>query len=96
MKAPTKQQLYEQISELERINRQAYEERTKARAEYWQKLLPLAYEECRKQLTAIFPNLLTLLHYEHVDEGGYWFTFQLVNDSTVQTYAVRHADINLM
>ena len=92
MKAPTKQQLYEQIAELERINRMVREERTREKIKRWKELLPQAYEVCRMQLKAIFPNLLTMLHFEHVDEGGYWFTFQLVNDSRVQTYAVRHSD----
>lgn len=92
MKAPTKQQLYEQIEALERINQKANEEKERERAKIWNALLPKAYETCRKQLNTIFPNLVTLLHFEHVDEGGYWFTFQLINDSRVQTYAVRHND----
>ena len=93
MKVPTKQQLYEQIAELERINRREHEEKFRKKKQYWNSLLPLAYAMCRKQLTEIFPNLLTLLHFEHVDESGYWFTFQLVNDSRVQTFAVRHTDL---
>ena len=93
MKVPTKQQLYEQIEALNRINRRAKEELYRERVKQWNDLLPQAYEVCRKKLTAIFPNLLTMLHFEHVDEGGYWFTFQLVNDSRVQTYAVRHGDL---
>lgn len=92
MKAPTKQQLYDQIAALERINQKALEEVQEERRRKWNELLPKAIEECRKQLKAIFPNLLTMLHFEHVDEGGYWFTFHLVNDSRVQTYAVRHGD----
>ena len=92
MKAPTKQQLYEQIAALERINQKQNEEKIRERTKRWNELLPQAYEVCRKHLSAIFPNLLTLLHFEHVDEGGYWFTFQLINDSRVQTYSVRHGD----
>ncbi len=93
MKAPTKQQLYDQIAELERINQKAIEERDREKRKRWNELLPQAYAECRKQLKAVFPNLLAMLHFEHVDEGGYWFTFQLTNDSRVQTYAVRHGDL---
>ncbi len=92
MKAPTKQQLYEQIEALERINQKAHEERNREKKKRWNELLPQAYEECRKRLQAIFPHLITKLHFEHVDEGGYWFTFELVNDSRTQTYAVRHGD----
>lgn len=70
-----------------------YREMQKQKEIEWNRLLPLAYEESRKQLESIFPNLVTMLHFEHVDEGGYWFTFQLVNDKTVQTFAIRHNDL---
>lgn len=93
MKAPTKQQLYERIAELERINAKEVEEKTREQRKIWNNRLPLAYELCRKKLTKHFPNLITMLHFEHVDAGGYWFTFRLVNDDRQQTYAVRHDDI---
>lgn len=93
MKKPTKQQLYEQVAELERLNQKISDERRREKEKQWEELLPQAYEVCRMQLKAIFPNLLTMLRFEHVDEGGYWFTFQLVNDSRVQTYAIRHKDL---
>lgn len=92
MKAPTKQQLYEQIEALKIMNQKISEETRREKEKIWKERLPNAYESCRKQLNAIFPNLVTMLHFEHVDEGGYWFTFQLINDSRVQTYAVRHND----
>ena len=95
MKAPTKAQLYEQISELERLQQKAYNERNREKLKKWNELLPKAYEICRKQLKAIFPNTITNLHFEHVDEGGYWFTFKLINDDRVQTYAVRHYEIDI-
>ena len=93
MKKPTKQELYDQLAELERLNHKLVVERDKEKVLRWKELLPKAYEECRRQLLSVFPNLLTMLRFEHVDEGGYWFTFQLVNDSRVQTYAVRHGDL---
>lgn len=93
MKVPTKQQLYEQIKMLNRANQELIEERDRERNKMWEEKLPQAFEECRKQLSVIFPNLLTMLRFEHVDEGGYWFTFHLVNDETVQRYAVRHGDL---
>ena len=92
MKKPTKQQLYEQIRILEDVNRKIVEEKNREKEKLWKEQLPQAFEECRKQLIAIFPNLLTMLRFEHVDEGGYWFTFHLTNDARVQTYAVRHGD----
>ena len=93
MKAPTKQQLYEQIEALERINRKQNEERTREQVKRWNELLPQAYEKCRRELNAIFPNLVTMLHFEHVDAGGFWFTFELINDPRKQTYALRHSDL---
>ncbi len=71
----------------------AYREMQKQKELKWNELLSQAYEECRRQLNAVFPNLVTMLHFEHVDDGGYWFTFCLVNDSRVQTFAVRHGDL---
>lgn len=70
-----------------------YRERQKQKEMAWNDLLPKAYEECRRQLKAVFPNLVTMLHFEHVDDGGYYFTFQLINDARTQTIAVRHTDL---
>lgn len=92
-KRPTKQDLYNRIAELERQQQKAYEEQNREKLKRWNDLLPVAYEECRKQLKATFQNLLINLHFEHVDEGGYYFTFQLVNDNRIQTYSIRHYEI---
>ena len=70
-----------------------YREKQKQKELAWNYLLPQAYEECRRQLKVVFPNLVTLLRFEHVDDGGYYFTFQLVNDARVQTHAIRHTDL---
>lgn len=93
IKKPTKQDLYNRIAELERIQQREYEERNREKLKKWNDALPLAFAECRKQLEAVFPRVLTLLHFEHVDEGGYWFTFQLTNDERRQTYCIRHHEI---
>lgn len=93
MKVPTKQQLYEQIKELERINQKQNDEKTREQVKRWNEYLPQAYEKCRQELNAVFLNLVTMLHFEHVDAGGYWFTFELENDPRKQTYAVRHSDL---
>lgn len=93
MKAPTKQQLYEQIQALERQNQKQTEEMTREQVKRWNEMLPQAYEKCRHELNAVFPNLLCNLHFEHVDAGGFWFTFELVNDPRKQTYALRHSDL---
>lgn len=92
-KRPTKAQLYEQIAKLEQQQQRTYEEQNREKLKKWNDLLPIAYQECRKQLNRVFPNAVTLLHFEHADEGGYWFTFQLINDERVQTYAIRHYEV---
>lgn len=93
VKRPTKQELYDRIAELERIQRREYEERNREKLKKWNDAIPLAFAECRKHLGKVFPHVLTLLRFEHVDEGGYWFTFQLTNDERRQTYCIRHHEI---
>lgn len=92
-KRPTKQELYNRIAELERLQQKEYEERNREKVKRWNEFLPIAYDKCRKQLARVFPGAVTMLHFEHVDEGGYWFTFQLVNDERRQTYAIRHYEV---
>lgn len=93
MKKPTKQELYNEIAALNLQLERERMERDKEKLKKWNELLPLAYSEARKTLNKVFPNTLQLLHFEHVDEGGYWFTFNLINDERMQTYAVRHYEI---
>jgi hypothetical protein len=93
VKRPKKDDLYEEIARLERENQKLVAERDRDKIKRWNDLLPVAYEVCRKQLNQWFPNILINLHFEHVDEGGYWFTFQLINDARTQTFAVRHTDL---
>ena len=93
MKTPTKAELYAQISELEKQNAKLNNQLEAEKREKWQKLIPSAVEVCQRQLNAIFPGAVVKLHYEHVDEGGYWFSFELVNDDRRQAYAVRHSDL---
>ena len=92
-KRPTKQELYDRIAELERIQQKEYEERNREKLKKWNDLLPIAFEKCRAHLNKIFPGTIMLLHFEHVDGGGYWFTFQLANDNRRQTYAIRHYEM---
>lgn len=92
-KRPTKQELYERIAALEAAQQREYEKRNREKLKRWEEQLPAAFTECRRQLTTIFPRLLTLLHFEHVDDGGYWFTFQLINDERRQTHCIRHYEM---
>ena len=90
MKTPTKAELYAQIEELQKLNAKlTYQLESEKRAR-WEKLIPIAAEVCRRKL---FPFNVRNLQYEHVDGGGYVFSFALTNDDRRQTYIVRHGDI---
>lgn len=50
--------------------------------------------ELWKMLNRTFPGLVCNVRFEHYDEGGWWYTFELVNDPRRQTWAVRGSDID--
>ena len=52
-----------------------------------------ATQELYKQLRPIYGNLLYNVRFEHEDESGYWFSFELVGDTRRQTYCVRFWDL---
>ena len=93
MKVPTKSELRNRLAETQRENFKLVEKLNADKIKRWNDLLPAAYAEARKTLLKVFGTTLTLLHFEHVDEGGYWFTFELINDSRRQTYCVHHDEI---
>lgn len=93
MKAPTKDELYQQVNELTRQNTALIERLEAEKRATWQKNIPAAELMCLRQLSETFPYMVTNLRFEHVDEAGYWFTFELRNDARPQTYAVRHSDL---
>ena len=59
----------------------------------WKEHLSLAFDKLKEVLCKAFGNTVQLLRFEHADDAGYWFTFELVNDSTRQTYRVGHNEI---
>ena len=59
----------------------------------WKEHLSLAFAEIEKVLSKAFGGTVQLLRFEHVDGSGYWFTFELTNDKTRQTYRVGHDEI---
>lgn len=93
MKAPKKADLYEQIAHLEKENSQLIAERDRKKQEMWEKKRQAAFDEFKKFTESQFPNLVVKVILEHIDDAGYWFTFELKNDSRRQTYAVRHSDL---
>lgn len=93
MKAMKKAELYDIIAQLEKENSQLIAERDKEKREAWEKKRHAAYDEFKRVTDLQFPNLVVKVTLEHIDDAGYWFTFELKNDSRRQTYAVRHTDL---
>lgn len=91
-KTPSKAELYAQVEALTRENIALLEKLDAEERERWNKLKDRAFELCRELIP--FPNgIIQFLTLEHIDKAGYWFTFELINDSTRQTFCVRHTDL---
>lgn len=93
MKVPSKEELYNWIDSLEKQNQKLLDEKNHKLMEEWKSKSSIAYEVFWKFANSTFPNLVTKVSLDHIDMAGYWFTFELVNDSRRQTYAVRHSDL---
>lgn len=44
-------------------------------------------------LNKTYPNIWRNLQLEHVDASGFWYSFELVNDSRRQTWCIRPYEI---
>ena len=93
MKTPTKAELYAQIEALERENIKLREELDAEKERRW-------LEHKREAIAALFDSVpFTVLQIwnlvlDHVDNTGYWFTFNVDNRlGQKQTYCVRHTDL---
>jgi hypothetical protein len=92
MKKPTKAELYAENAALIKENIALQEQLDAKEIERWNALKDKAFEVCREMIP--FPNgIIQFLTLEHIDKAGYWFTFELINDSTRQTFCVRHTDL---
>lgn len=58
------------------------------------KRLVLLLDVFIKKMKEVYGNLVCKINYEHVDESGFWFTYELVHDSRRQTYVIRHEDLD--
>ena len=92
MKPPTKSELYEQIDALTKENIKLQEKLDEEKQKRW-----LSNKD--KAITAFFSTVpVTVLQIrklvlDHIDNAGYWFTFELDSDNKRQTYCVRHTDL---
>lgn len=92
MKTPTKSELYAQVEALTRENIALQEKLDAEERERWFKNKDRAFSMFYR-LVPFLPKDLYGLTLEHIDKSGYWFTFELINDDTRQTFCVRHTDL---
>jgi len=92
MKKPTKSELYERIEYLERENEKLRNQIQADRRKTWEARKPAAYKAFFNVVYFLFGNIIRNAHLDHVDEAGFWFSFELENDTRRQTHVVRHYD----
>lgn len=95
MKVPTKKQLYQQLSELQAERIKAQEEKEQEQQKAFMVYYDGAYGHLIKTLKSAFGGQYRLVKFEHVDESGFWFSFELANDNRRQTYRVSHEEAKL-
>jgi hypothetical protein len=91
-KPPTKTELYNQVDALtsECIRLQSIIDSKEQ--EEWLSEKDKAISTFYRQVP-LLPRQIVNLQLDHIDKVGYWFNFELDNDSTRQTYCVRHTDL---
>lgn len=92
MQRPTKAELYEQVDALTKENIVLQDKLDAEDKMHWMTLKDKAFEMFY-ELTPFNKGTVQFLTLEHIDKVGYWFTFELCNDSARQTYCVRHTDL---
>ena len=92
MKTPTKAELYVQIKALTRENIKLREELDMEKQKRW-------HARQREAQAILFNSVpftvlqIRKLMLDHIDDAGYWFTFNVDNEEPRQTYCVRHTDM---
>ena len=89
----TKKELKAQLEAEVREKAKMQAEIDELKQKEWREHLSLAYDKVKEVLHKAFGGTVLLLRFEHADDSGYWFTFELANDSTRQTYRVGHDEI---
>lgn len=92
MKSPTKDELRAQINALQRENIRLQDKLDAEERERWYKKKDQAVSMFYR-LVPFFPRDIVNLDLDHIDKAGYWFNFEIINDSRKQTYCVRHTDL---
>ena len=93
-KKPTKKALEAQLKSEAKEKAKLQAEIDELKQKEWKEHLSPAFEKVKEILYKAFGRTVCLLRFEHVDSSGYWFTFELTNNNTRQTYRVGHDEIN--
>ena len=56
--------------------------------------VPAAVEAFYAHARHLYGETLFDVRFDHVDESGYWFSYELTHDHRRQVYCVRHADLD--
>ena len=92
MKVPTKSELYAQIEALTRENIVLQEKLDAEKHKRWREKVDDAFEKLY-ELSPFSKREMYETSLVHIDDAGYWFTFELFNDNRKQTFCVRHTDL---
>lgn len=92
-KKPSKKELEARLKAEAREKAKLQAEVDELKQKEWKEHLSLAFTKVSEVLSKAFGGTVHLLRFEHVDGAGYWFTFELINDKTRQTYRVDHDEI---
>lgn len=92
MKTPTKAELYAQIDALTRKNIVLQDKLDAEKKKRWRSKVDDAFEKLY-ELSPFAKREMYNTTLEHIDDAGYWFSFELWGDSTKQTLCVRHTDL---
>ena len=92
MKTPTKAELYAQIDALTRENIALQDKLDAEKHKRWREKVDDAFEKLY-ELSPFSKREMYETSLVHIDDAGYWFTFELLNDSRKQTLCVRHTDL---
>ena len=92
MKTPTKAELYAQVEALTRENIALKEKLDAEKVKCWRNKVNEAFEKLY-ELAPFTKREMYNTTLEHIDDAGYWFTFELFDHDVKQTYCVRHTDL---
>lgn len=85
--------LQDQVDELLKMNQALSRELEEKKQAEWSKRVPMATGVIQAELKQRFGFAVRNLLFEHVDASGFWFSFELAQDSRRQTWCVRHGEV---